>query len=118
MKKALFMVALIALSFALTACGGSSGSDDCPPPMKTLRGCVSGAPIAGAKVFAKLDCLREEYKKHEYKDKALLVGETNDEGCIIFDEDALAKLDRTKNVFLFSKGGKQFNCAINCDGSG
>ncbi|MCT4627865.1 hypothetical protein [Halodesulfovibrio sp.] len=118
MKKALFMVALIALSFALTACGGSSGSDDCPPPMKTLRGCVSGAPIAGAKVFAKLDCLREEYKKHEYKDKALLVGETNDDGCIIFDEDALAKLDRTKNVFLFSKGGKQFNCAINCDGSG
>lgn len=116
MKKALLLLAVLALTLSLTACG-DSGSDDDPQPsvVKKVTGCVSGAPVKGAKVFAKSSCLLEEVRKGKDGNKDLLVGVTDKDGCIIFDQDALCKLDRTKNIFLYSKGGMRFNCEYDCE---
>ncbi|OBQ46385.1 hypothetical protein [Halodesulfovibrio spirochaetisodalis] len=116
MKKALLLLAVLALTLSLTACGDSGSSDDPQPSVvKKLTGCVSGAPVKGAKVYAKSSCLLEEVRKGKDGNKDILVGRTDKDGCIIFDEAALCKLDRTKNVFLYSKGGMVFNCEYDCE---
>ncbi|MCT4534808.1 hypothetical protein [Halodesulfovibrio sp.] len=120
MKKALFMVALIALSFALVGCGssGSSSCDDSGGGSQVITkkfGCVSGAPVKGAQVFAKSTCKVVDNEKINCGGRDILIGVTDENGCIILDEEAFKKLDRSQNIFLYSKGGVRFNCAYSCE---
>ncbi|OBQ46383.1 hypothetical protein [Halodesulfovibrio spirochaetisodalis] len=119
MKKALLIMALIALSFSLAACGSSGSSDSTDdtgstPIIQKKQGCVSGAPVKGAQVYAKNNCDVTD-EKIDCGGRDILVGVTDKNGCIIFDQEALAKLDRSKNVFLYSKGGMRFNCEYDCE---
>jgi hypothetical protein len=109
MKKALWLLSLLVLTVSLTACGGSSGSSDTTTtPTSGLSGAVAAAPVKDAKVYAKYTSLTAEAQAADSTKSDLLVGTTDANGAIVFDAAAVAKLDRSKNVFLYSKDGVKF----------
>jgi hypothetical protein len=116
MKKALWLLSLLVLTVSLTACGGSSGSSDTTTSStpSSLSGAVASAPVKDAKVMVSFDSLTAEAQKATaLKDqkKPVQVGLTDKTGAIKFDAAAVAKLDRTKDIVLYSAGGVQFTSA-------
>jgi hypothetical protein len=105
MKKALWLLSLLVLTVSLTACGGSSGSSDTTTPTSGLSGAVAAAPVKDAAVMVDPQYLTATAKA---AGKSIEVGRTDKTGAIVFNAAEVAKLDRTKNVVLYSKGGLKF----------
>lgn len=108
MKKALWLLSLLVLTVSLTACGGSSSSSDTTTPTSGLSGAVAAAPVKDAKVMVDYKFLTEAAQKAATTQDAIVVGTTDKNGAIVFDAAAMAKVDRSKDVVLYSKDGVKF----------
>lgn len=114
MKKALWLLSLLVLTVSLTACGGSSGSSDTTTSTPSgLSGAVAAAPVKDASVMVDYKYLTAAAQKAAKTEDAIKVGYTNASGAIVFDDAAMAKVDRTKDVVLYSKDGVKFTSAYN-----
>lgn len=114
MKKALWLLSLLVLTVSLTACGGSSGSSDTTTSTPSgLSGAVAAAPVKDASVMVDYKYLTAAAQKAAKTTDAVKVGYTNASGAIVFDDAAMAKVDRTKDVIVYSTGGVQFKSVEN-----
>lgn len=107
MKKALWLLSLLVLTVSLTACGGSSSSSD-TTTTSSLSGAVAAAPVKDAKVMVDYKYLTDAAKAAMTIAAPIQVGLTDKDGAIVFDAAAMAKVDRTAEVVLYSKDGVQF----------
>lgn len=114
MRKFLFVVCIVALCANIAGCNSSSNNDSSSTSGNTLSsGAVVAAPVKDAEVMIDYEYLTESAKKTIATKEPIAIGKTDKTGKIIFDAQQVAKLDRTKDIVLFSKGGVKFTSLHN-----
>lgn len=114
MRKLLFVLCIVALCASITGCNSSSSNDSSSTSGNTLSsGAVVAAPVKDANVMVDYEYLTDSTKKAMATKEPIAIGKTDKTGKIIFDAQQVAKLDRTKNIVLFSKGGVKFTSQHN-----